>query len=98
MLGTVIVIPSRFRIPFVLGIASIPAAQLDARVVLLQNLVVRRAVERHPVGADLAHADAVAPAAAEEGHADYRAARVALDVVPEQAVAKPEQRAQAQCR
>ena len=67
---------------------SIQLLQRDPRVVLLQNLLIRRPRQRHPVGAHLAHADAVPPAAAEERRADDRAGRVALDVVREQAVAQ----------
>ena len=67
---------------------TIKLLQLDALVVLLQDLFVRRAVQRHAVGAHLAHADAVAPAAAVERHADDGARGVALDVEREQAVAQ----------
>src|SRR3954468_16439115 len=77
---------------------SVHFFQLDPRVVLLEDLFVRRAIECHAVSADLAHADAVAPAAAEDAHADDRAACVSLDVEGEQAVAQAEQRAQPQRR
>src|SRR5688572_260107 len=75
---------------------SIELLQLDPFVVLLENLFIRRAVERHAERADLAHAHAVTPAAAEERHADHVAGGIALDVEREQAVAETEQGAEAQ--
>ena len=70
--------------------------QLDALVVLLENLFERRAFHRHAVGAHLTHPHAVAPAAAVQRHAEDRAASVALDVEREQAVAQTEERAKPQ--
>src|SRR3569832_1513712 len=72
-------------------VGSIRPLQLDPLVILLEDLLIRRPVQRHSVGADLAHADAVAPAAAEKRHAEDDACGVPLDVVREQTVPQAEQ-------
>src|SRR5438128_8889778 len=75
---------SRSASSFLAG-SSVELFQLDPFVVLLQDLLVRRPVQRHAERTDLAHADAVSPAAAEERHAEHAAGGVALDVEREQA-------------
>src|SRR5437899_2940956 len=73
---------------------SVQFLQLDSAVVLLQDLFVARPVERHAVGADLAHAHAMSPAAAIEHHSEDRAGSVPLDIEGKKAVAQAEQCAQ----
>src|SRR5215207_181830 len=57
--------------------------QVDARVVRLQNFFVRHAGAGHAEGADLAEADAVAPAAARDDEG-VDAARLVVDAVDDE--------------
>src|SRR5437762_11470861 len=70
--------------------------QLDAGVILLQDLIVRRAIQRHAERADLAHSNAMPPTLPVKRHADQLASRVAFFVEIHQAIAQPQQRPEAQ--
>ena len=54
--------------------------QLDAGVILLQDLIVRRAIQRHAVRTHLAHPDAVPPTATVEADSQHFALCIPFDV------------------
>src|SRR5215471_3982318 len=70
--------------------------EFDSGVVLLQYLIVRRAVQGHAEGADLAHSDAVAPALSVKRHADQIAASISLFVEVGEALEKAKKRTETQ--
>src|SRR5829696_8751904 len=74
---------------------SIELRHADARVEVLQNLVVRQPGAREAVGADLTHADAVPPAAPREGELRDTAALVVRAVDDEELLAQTQRRAHA---
>src|SRR6059036_2307167 len=69
---------------------SVELRDADARVKRLQDFVIREAGARKAVGPDLAHADAVAPAAAREGEAGDAARVVKRAVDDEELLAQAE--------
>src|SRR6266850_6251873 len=73
------------------GLRLIQLLQFDTFVIFLENLFVRGAFQSHPISANLAHADAVAPATAVKRHADDFAARVPLGIEIEEAVTETKQ-------
>src|SRR5262249_19807079 len=70
--------------------------QLNTFVILFQNLVVRCAVQRHPISANLTHTDTMAPAAAVKRHTEYLTLRVPFDIERKKAVTQAQKRSQAQ--
>src|SRR5262252_5455420 len=75
---------------------SIQFLQLNALVVFPQNLIICRAVQRHAISANLAHTDAMTPAATVERHAKHFALRVPFDIEGEETVSQTQQRTKTQ--